>query len=278
VLKDWVRSLLPTPLVAKARIWRLRRRIARYVPRIVTHRMGDFTLRIQLADELGEGWYDREAGELPEIAFLRRHRLRPGATVFDLGAHQCVVAIILAKTVGPTGRVIALEANKHNANVGQKNKELNDADNLRIVQAAAADQVGTLTFNEGLNGNVDDGTGQWGRTTVPARTIDDLAAEFGRPDVVFVDVEGYEGAVLRGATQTLQTPTDWFVEMHVGCGLEKFGESVQSIIGYFPRDRFDLLMAADTDSQPRPFKPDEQLTRGRFYLFAIGRSGEPGNG
>lgn len=278
MLKDLVRPFLPAPILARARIWRLRRKLARYNPRVVTHKWGDLTLRIQLADELSEGWYDKDTSEQPEITFLRRHRLQPGATVFDLGAHQCIIATVLAKTVGPMGKVIALEANQHNANVGQRNKELNNAANLHVVHAAAADKTGTLTFNEGLNGNVDDGSGKWGRTVVPARTIDDLAAEFGKPDVLFVDVEGYEGPVLRGAAQTLNTVADWFIEMHVGCGLEKFGGSVETIVSFFPEDRFELFMAADTDQTPRPFSMNEQVTRSRFYLFAIARRAEGGHG
>ena len=45
----------------------------------------------------------------------------------------------------------------------------------------------------GLNGQVDDGSRGWGRVEVPATTIDALSQAHGYPDVLFVDVEGFEG-------------------------------------------------------------------------------------
>ena len=59
---------------------------------------------------MGAGWYDHDWPELPEIALLKQHGLRPGARVFDIGAHQGVVALMLSKTVGPEGFVLAVEA------------------------------------------------------------------------------------------------------------------------------------------------------------------------
>ncbi len=46
-------------------------------------------------------------------------------------------------------------------------------------------------------------------------TIDGLASRFGLPDVVLIDVEGYESHVLAGAANTLALgATDFLVEIH----------------------------------------------------------------
>lgn len=66
--------------------------------------------------------------------------------MFDIGAHQSVVALMLEGEVQPRGRVIAVEANAHNVLVSRRNRELNEADGLEIVEAAAADEVGSLEF------------------------------------------------------------------------------------------------------------------------------------
>ncbi len=113
---------------------------------------------------------------------LRSHGLKSGATVFDLGAHQCVVALILSRLVGSTGRVIAVEANAHNVEAARRNRELNLASQLEVVHAAIAEKSGTVLFNCGLNGGVDDGSGQWGRVEVPAVSIDELACQHGMPE------------------------------------------------------------------------------------------------
>jgi hypothetical protein len=39
------------------------------------------------------------------------------------------------------------------------------------------------------------------------------------PDILFIDVEGFEVHALKGATHTLQGRPDCFIEVHVGCGL-----------------------------------------------------------
>jgi FkbM family methyltransferase len=104
----------------------------------------------------------------------------------------------------------------------------------RVQHGAGAEHSGTLTFNRGSNGHVDDGSGDWGTMEVKAVSIDDLAAENRVPDVRFVDVEGFECEVLRGARQMLAHGPDCFVEAHVGVGLEKFGGSVERLLSLFP--------------------------------------------
>ncbi len=60
---------------------------------------------------MAEGWYDHDwVDVMNEITLLRKSRLKVGARVFDIGAHQAVVALLLSRTVGPTGEVIAVEA------------------------------------------------------------------------------------------------------------------------------------------------------------------------
>ncbi len=60
-----------------------------------------------ILDPTAKGWYDCDAPEIPpEMSFLAQHRLRSGATVFDCGAHQCLIAMILAKFLSTTGKVV----------------------------------------------------------------------------------------------------------------------------------------------------------------------------
>ena len=55
---------------------------------------------------------------LPELVLLRESgALRQGSNVFELGAHQGIVALILADAVGPQGTVIAVEAERHNVSL-----------------------------------------------------------------------------------------------------------------------------------------------------------------
>jgi tRNA A58 N-methylase Trm61 len=55
------------------------------------------------------------ADVLRGIGLLREHGLRPGALVFDRGAHPAVVAMMLGRMVEPGGRVVAVEASTRKA-------------------------------------------------------------------------------------------------------------------------------------------------------------------
>jgi FkbM family methyltransferase len=236
----------------------------RYVAR---HRYGHVSLQVQIADPLGKGWYDRDWDAMPEVELLRQHGLRPGATVFDLGAHHGVVALVLADIVGRSGRVVALEADPHNVEVARENARLNPAYPVRVVHAAISDTSGELLFTH--NGHVGDDSESGMR--VRCMTIDELAAEHGRPDVLFIDVEGFECQALRGAAATLASRPDCYVEVHVGEGLERFG-SVDEVLAHFPDETY-AKWVADLDAGQGfvPYAPDLPLLARRFMLVAIAR-------
>ena len=270
-LRHGLLDMLPGPLAGQLRTWWLRRLIRRFSARVVTRTYGAGSLRVHVGDPLAEGWYDHDWDELPEIAALRQTRLRPGALVFDLGAHQGVVAMMLAREVGPAGRVVAVEPNPHNAAAARRNCGLNAVAHLEVVEAAVSDRAGSVVFNEGLNGRIDDGTGAGGRRVVAATTLDDLMGRFGAPDVVFIDVEGAECLALAGGGAAVESGADFFVEVHVGCGLEMLGGSVERVLAYFPEDRFTRLVRAEADAVFRPVLSGDPLLADRFFLLALAR-------
>jgi FkbM family methyltransferase len=273
-MKQVLKAIIPNPLWYRLRLLRLNFTQASYTRRRVRHAYGGYELEVELIDPMGAGWYDHDWPELHEIALLKQHALQPGARVFDIGAHQCVVAMMLAKTVGPQGFVLAVEASPENYNAGEQNRKLNDIENCQILHGAGAAQSGSLIFNRGTNGQVDDGTGEWGQVKVDAYSVDDLATRFGTPDVLFIDVEGFECELLQGAQKTLAARPDCFVEVHVNAGLEKFGGSVAKVFSLFPAGY--QFLAAAPDKPFAALKPDDAVLLDRFFLVAIGgkESGE----
>jgi FkbM family methyltransferase len=176
--------------------------------------------------------------------------------------------MILARIVGPSGQIIAVEANSHNCRAAVRNRELNGLSQLQVICAAVADKPGTLIFNQMLNGQFDDGSGALGTTVVQAVTLDGLADQFGFPDVVFLDIEGAECLALSGAPRVLSSGADFVVEVHVGCGLEKLGGSVAEVLSYFPDDQFALLARAPEDDVYHRLQGQESMTRDHFFLIA----------
>jgi FkbM family methyltransferase len=250
----------------------IRRRISEFPARVVRHAYGASELSISLEDPLAEGWYDHDWPVLPELVELAASRLKPGARVFDLGAHQGIVAMMLADLVGSLGQVVAVEAERHNHQVAGRNLALNGIENLELIHAAVGATEGSLRFTEGLNGRVLS-HGGFAASRVPAITIDGLAARHGSPDVVFIDVEGYEVQALRGAARCIAAgDTDFFVEVHVACGLEAAGGSAREVLEALPPERFLRLISRVGEAQTANYGfealdvtavPDD-----RFFLIA----------
>lgn len=270
-MKELIRAILPRRLWAALRSMRIQHSIKSFKARDVTHNYGGTSYRIHLADPMAQGWYDQDAPELPEITLLRRGGLKPGARVFDLGAHQCVVALQLAHIVGPAGTVVAVEGGRHNVDVAMKNRELNSAAQLQVLHAAVAERSGRVSFTVSLNGRIDDRSGGWETDQVDAVTIDDLSDRYGFPDVLFIDIEGFELAALRGATRTMQHRPDCFVEVHTGVGLEKAGGSVDQVLAFFPRRDYESFIASEDRRNFVPLAERTELTKSRFFFVALAR-------
>lgn len=232
----------------------------------VRHRYGGHELEILLADPVGKGWYDSDWPEPPELAVLRRGRLREGATIFDLGAHQGIVALMMARAVGPSGKVIAVEAGAFNARIAEANRARNHADNLTVLHAIVTDAATPVKFNP-ATGRVERGV--LFAASAPAVSIDSLAERYGEPDVVYLDIEGFEGHALRGASRTLAGKADFFVEVHAE-QLPRYGESVAGIMKHFPEDSWELHVQT---SESAPFRPvaDIGIPLSRFFLVALRR-------
>jgi len=246
-----------------------------YKPREVRHRYGGVELRVWLADPQSAAWYDQDWVDLEaELKLLAQHRLKSGATVFNLGSHQSIVALAMENMVRPGGRVVAVDASRHNSEAARQNALLNSAEGLIVVHGAVAAKSGTLMFSKGFTGTVDDGIRVMSLEEVDAYSIDDLSARYGTPDVLFIDVEGYECEALAGATKTLQSFPDCFVEVHVNGRLETFGGSVSRVLSYFPQSHYKLFVRKPEKRMSScgsyaELTPNTPLVKNYFYLTAI---------
>lgn len=270
VFKEFIKRVTPEPAWVGLKQLRQLYSIRNFQARIEHHKYHGFPLSVTVADGVGEGWYGQDWDPLPELELLSKHRLREGARVFDLGAHQSVVALILGRIVGLSGQVISLEASKRDAEIGLKNVQLNSPCNVTVIHGAIAEKSGEVDFS--LDGHVSNTKTKAGRIRVRAYTIDELSHLYGPPDVLFMDVEGYEGHALQGARQTLDRCPDCFVEVHVGKGLENFGGTVQEIMSFFPKADYDLFINPEDGKVFQPFVLDSPIVKSRFFLVALARN------
>jgi hypothetical protein len=118
----------------------------------------------------------------------------------------------------------------------------------------------------------EDRFGYWAVQGVTAITLDELSVTYGFPEVLFIDVDGFECQVFRGGSLTLQHKPDCCVEVHVGAGLEKEGGSLQEVLSFFPQDQFELFVASEEEWEFVPISPDSPLFQARFFLVALSKN------
>ena len=158
-------------------------------------------------------------------------RLAPGMTAVDVGAHMGYHALHMARAVGATGRVFAFEPDPKSCQRLRRNVTLNDADNITVQECAVSDSRGHVKFTGG--GAAESHVGE-GDLIVPAVTLD---AAVDSAQLVKVDVEDHEVAVLRGAVRLVnEVRPAWLIEVHspqslAGCKALLHGYKLSTIDG-----------------------------------------------
>jgi FkbM family methyltransferase len=264
--------LLPSTVQRVIRRWLNESRRTAFKKRIIRRRYGDFCPLVELVDHKGADWYDYDRGLDPEIVFLKQRGLVPKACVFDVGAHQGVVALALAQIVGPAGRVLAVEANSFDARAAKRNAHLNGFQQVNVLNVAVASRRGTVALLD--SGRVAISDPSRPAVDVEAQSLDDLAIRYGTPAVLFVDVDGFENQVLQGATEVLKTRPACYVEVHSEL-LPRYGDRAEETVAFFPEYDYELWASHEMRTSHRVFQPMDRarfdFSRG-FHLLAIARN------
>lgn len=200
---------------------------------------GGARIRLQYRETIG--WSSLLYGpfEDAELRYLSE-LVRPGDTVFDIGANIGLFSVVLGCAVRDEGCVIAAEPVPINALRAKENFELNRLTNVQLVNAAIGAAEGTIRLNLADDlaypsvVAVAESRGSGESIEVPLRTLDGLWREIGSPAVRFVkiDVEGAELDVLRGAVQMLrQTHPVLLIEANSSHALDNLRKELEPI-GY----------------------------------------------
>lgn len=165
---------------------------------------GPYVFYIDRIDDLIKG-YIRAGGWELHIRDQISKYASPGSTTIDVGAHVGQHTVHMAKVVGPTGKVIAIEPQTKIFRELFINMQVNEvADRIDFCWAAAVDFSGKIELPF-LNPTNEGGTSLHGGGTkqfVDAIRIDDL--EISNLSLIKIDVEGWENEVLDGALQTIK--------------------------------------------------------------------------
>lgn len=170
---------------------------------------GGGVVRARLTESTGWDLLHGADVEGAELRWAVAH-VRPGDTVVDAGANIGLFTVPLARAVGPTGRVIAIEPSASSAERLRRNVALNRLTNVQIEAAAVGDTSERVEFfvaaDSAYSGlQPDERSPATATTTVQMVTVDAVWESAGRPCVTLLklDVEGAEARALAGAEELL---------------------------------------------------------------------------
>jgi FkbM family methyltransferase len=181
--------------------------------------------------------------------------LRSGAVVVDAGANIGYNTVYVARRVGPTGRVIAVEPADDNLRVLRDNVAGNGLTNVTIAPVAAGRTRETRSFYlrgdiSAVNSFFEDSVyaDVTGVVTVPVEPLDALVE--GTADLVKIDVEGAELDVLAGMTRLLRSPSMALVVEWHPLLQEKAGYEPDALPRMLIESGFALVSASHTRTVP----------------------------
>lgn len=149
----------------------------------------------------------------PEMQSALGELIKPGMTVYDVGANIGYVTLMLAKLTGEQGKVYAFEALPDNVERLRRNMELSGFNNrVNIFSGAVAAGAGEARFLVHASGGMGKAAGSAGRDeqylreiTVPCISLDEFVFAQGNspPQAVKMDIEGGEVMALPGMQRVL---------------------------------------------------------------------------
>jgi FkbM family methyltransferase len=145
----------------------------------------------------------------PFLLSMVRELVRPRMTVWDIGAN---VGLFSFAAAALGAQVLAVEADTWLANLIHRSALLNKLP-VTVLPAAMSDHQGISRLylsKEGKASNSRCGNGI--AQTVVALTLDSLLDHFAAPQVLKIDVEGMEYAVLSGARRVLTLDPSFFAK------------------------------------------------------------------
>jgi len=155
--------------------------------------------------------------------YIEFAQLKPGDTCIDLGAYSGLTSILFKKSVGKSGRVIAVEADSKNLqalNINLSNFKKHPSQEITVLNAA--EWRHNLGINFSNEGNMGSSAAEFvgergsGSARVETMTLTNIANKFSLDSVEFIkcDIEGAESVIFEDSEFLLKYKPKIIVEAH----------------------------------------------------------------
>lgn len=179
--------------------------------------------------------------------FLRSQILREGDVVLDIGANIGYYVLLESKIIGEKGTVYAIEPVSATFRTLLRNLKMNTCRNVEPYHLAVGGKNGKITINVSNESNKSavrpvSGRGYDKTELVNMLTVDSFLEGKKPPDLIRMDVEGYEYEIVKGMAETLKGDTDLFIEVH---GFNMTKEQMNEFYDILVKNEYDVKFSVD---------------------------------
>jgi FkbM family methyltransferase len=212
----------------------------------------------------GLGWLPFESQDSPELRFWKSLDFQD-QVVYDIGAFHGLLTIFFARKAR---LVVAWEPNSRNRKRLAENVRLNDFRNvvIRPYGLSSEPSQATMTFDPLVPGRASIDRSMAGGAEHEVVEIRMLDQEEGldRPDLIKIDVEGYELNVLEGGLRTLTGRPRLFLEMH-GADADDKKKRVTAIVNRLWSIGYRDILHVESGGR---ITPENAATAAQGHLYA----------
>jgi len=188
-----------------------------FTPYIHSVNIAGFPLRLGIGNFEAHCWYGNSfwsgthslKSEIPWLKSVCHDNM----IIADIGAHQGYFSLLASQWIGSEGMVHSFECLPENVDVFRKNIELNLAKNIILIGSAVGACCGSVYIAKDSSGVVSDLSSSV--LSVEMVSLDSYFSGKRKPDLIKIDVEGYEYEVLKGARECLSLTKNLDLEFHV---------------------------------------------------------------
>ena len=155
----------------------------------------------------------------PECTKIMKQELQKGMTIVEIGANIGYYALMEASIIGDKGKIYAIEPFPSNFDLLKRNVELNSYDNIiELHKMAISNQSGKTKLYVSDKHNLCNmlESDADGFVEVTTKTFDEFIADKQLPDMIRMDIEGFEYYILDGMKKTMDkcNSCKMFIEVH----------------------------------------------------------------
>jgi FkbM family methyltransferase len=220
-----------------------------------------FTIAIDLSDRQIAAELLRTGTYEPAETALFVETVGPGMTVVDIGANIGIYTLLAARSVGPSGRVIAFEPHPRTAALLRENVALNGFANVTVEEAAVSCQPGERPLfvvpGHPALASLSSENARRGEAIANVRTVvlDDYLAGI-KVDVIKMDAQGAESEIVSGALRVIERDSPIVFAELWPAGLVNMGSDSGAFLDLFGERDYGF---AAVDDPGRPLTNDEVI-------------------